>query len=90
MSKIIDLQLEKALLSLGLSGKEIQIYIELLQAGEMSAITLSKNVELHRQFVYNALLTLKEKGLVSQIGLVRSKWRAQNPRTLGKSSLGSA
>ncbi len=82
MSKIIDLQLEKALLSLGLSGKEIQIYIELLQAGEMSAITLSKNVELHRQFVYNALLTLKEKGLVSQIGLVRSKWRAQNPRKL--------
>ncbi|MFZ2153978.1 MAG: helix-turn-helix domain-containing protein [Candidatus Moraniibacteriota bacterium] len=82
MSKIIDQQLEKTLISLGLNNKEIQIYIELLQSGEMSAITLSKNLELHRQFIYNALLTLRDKDLVLQIGTKRSKWRAQNPRKL--------
>lgn len=82
MSKIIDQQLEKTLISLGLNNKEIQVYIELLQSGEMSAITLSKNLELHRQFIYNSLLTLKDKDLILQIGTKRSKWRAQNPRKL--------
>lgn len=48
----------------------------------MGAIRLSKDTELHRQFVYNALSALKEKGLVLQVASTPAKWRAQNPRKL--------
>ena len=82
MSKIIDLNLFPILSSLGFNEKEVAVYTTLLWKGEMSAISLSKLVELHRQFVYNALNSLKEKGLVVQIGEVRSRWRAQSPRKL--------
>lgn len=82
MSKNIDLKLLQQLFSLGLSNKEAEVYIELLRGGEMSAIAASKATDLHRQFVYNALGSLKEKGLVQQIGEIRSKWRAENPRKL--------
>ncbi|MBI2054628.1 MAG: hypothetical protein HYT39_00820 [Candidatus Sungbacteria bacterium] len=82
MSKEIDLNLIKTLSNLGLGEKESKVYIELFRAGEMSAIKLSKATELHRQFVYNALSALKEKGLVLQISHAPAKWRAENPRKL--------
>lgn len=82
MSINFDLNLLKTLEGLGLSDKESKTYIGLLQGGEMSAITLSRNLGLHRQFVYTALATLKDRGLVVQIGEVRAKWRAQSPRKL--------
>lgn len=82
MSRNVDLNLNQTLLTLGLNDKESRVYIELLQLGDVSAITLSKATELHRQFVYNALFSLQKKGLVQRIGGIRSKWRAQNPRKL--------
>ncbi|OHA02166.1 MAG: hypothetical protein A3C12_01140 [Candidatus Sungbacteria bacterium RIFCSPHIGHO2_02_FULL_49_20] len=82
MSINIDLNLLKTLSQLGLSEKESLVYIGLLEGGEMSAIKLSRGTELHRQFVYNSLSTLKEKGLVLQISTAPAKWRAQNPRKL--------
>ncbi len=48
----------------------------------MSAIDLSKLLEIHRQFIYNALSILTQRGLVVKIGETRAKWRAQNPRKL--------
>ena len=80
MSNIIDINLISALSDLGLNEKESRVYIALLEEGDMSAIGISKAVELHRQFVYNALSALKEKGLVLQISKAPAKWRAQNPR----------
>lgn len=82
MSKEIDQNTKKNLEILGFSEKETQVYVELLQGGEMSAIRLSKATNLHKQFVYNALKSLEEKGIVLQIGEKRSKWRALNPRKL--------
>ena len=82
MSVNLDLNILETLSSLGFSDKEARVYVGLLQGGEMSAIGVSKATELHRQFVYNALSSLKEKGLVIQIGTTRSKWRAENPRKL--------
>ncbi len=76
MSKEIDLNILKELKAFGLNAKESLIYVELLRSGEQSAIALSKATELHRQFVYNALSALKEKGLALQIGERRAKWRA--------------
>lgn len=80
MSINIDPVLQKTLDGLGLNEKESAVYCFLLQRGESSAITVSRGVELHRQFVYNALHSLGEKGLVAQTGTTRSKWRANNPR----------
>jgi sugar-specific transcriptional regulator TrmB len=80
MSKNIDLNIVRDLKAFGFNEKESTVYIELLQGGEMSAVTLGKTLGLHRQFVYNALAVLKERGLVLQIGETRAKWRAQNPR----------
>ena len=80
MSKNIDLTIARELAVFGLNEKEAAVYIELLQGGEQSAIALSKALGLHRQFVYNALAALKERGLVLQIGEKRTKWRASNPR----------
>ncbi len=80
MSNYVDPNVAEGLAAFGLGEKESAVYVELLRGGEMSAISISKRVELHRQFVYNALAMLKEKGLVVQIGETRSLWRAQNPR----------
>lgn len=82
MSKNIDLNLIQMLSQLGFSEKEASVYIALQIEGEVSAIQVSKDTQLHRQFVYNALASLKERGLVTQIGEVRSRWRAENPRKL--------
>src|SRR3989344_9491116 len=81
MSKNIDTNLIQELLALGFNAKEAEVYIALLRGGEMSAIKVSVITGLHRQFVYNALSALKERGLVVQIG-TPAKWRAQNPRKL--------
>lgn len=82
MSKNIDLNIEKGLLSLGFTGKEIPVYTRLVSDGKMSAIALSKATGLHRQFVYNALSSLVSKGLVIQVETKRAKWKAENPRKL--------
>lgn len=82
MSINLDLNIIDSLAHLGLSDKEAKVYMGLLQIGEMSAVKLGRDLGLHRQFVYNALTSLKERGLVVQIGTERAKWRAQSPRKL--------
>jgi sugar-specific transcriptional regulator TrmB len=82
MSKNLDLNLLQDLEKLGLSDKEAKVFIGLLEGGEMSAIALSRNLNLHRQYIYTALASLKARGLVVQLGTERSKWRAQSPRKL--------
>lgn len=83
MSKSIDLNLQKSLEGLGLSDKEAQVYLALLQNNEVSAIRIARDTVLHRQFVYTALLKLQERGLVSKHGTnTRALWRAETPRKL--------
>jgi sugar-specific transcriptional regulator TrmB len=82
MSKNLDLNIISDLQAFGVDEKAGRVYAELLSGGELSAISLSKRLELHRQFVYNALESLKEKGLVIKIEGVHAKWRAQHPRKL--------
>lgn len=81
MSKNLDLNILKSLNELGLNDKESEVYMTLLQQGEMSAVKLGKLSDLHRQFIYNALESLREKGLVLRFGTpTRALWRAQTPR----------
>jgi sugar-specific transcriptional regulator TrmB len=82
MSINIDSNVLQNLAGLGLSDKEALVYVALLKGGDMGAIGVSKVVELHRQFVYTSLQSLKEKGLVLQVGVNPSRWRAQTPRKL--------
>lgn len=82
MSKNIDLNLLQKLEGFGLGEKESLVYITLLREGEMSAIKISRDSTLHRQFVYNALRLLKERGMVVQVGEKRARWRALSPRKL--------
>ncbi len=83
MSKNIDLlSISNDLVAFGIDEKAGQVYIDLLRGGNATAITVSKRLDLHRQFVYNALATLEEKGLVVRVTGKRPLWEAQHPRTL--------
>ena len=68
---------------LGLSDKEAVVYTSLLGLGEVGSSKIIKNAELHGQFVYQALESLEEKGLVQHvIKRGRKKFSAKNPQVL--------
>lgn len=58
--------MEKALGELGLSPKEIKLYLALLQLGEETVFELSKKAQVKRTTAYSILEGLKEKGIVSR------------------------
>ena len=57
----------KLLREIGLTPSEIDIYLTLLKAGSIKAGELTKEVNLHRSRVYEAINRLLEKGLISYI-----------------------
>lgn len=59
--------LEKYLQELGLSEKEAQIYLALLQVDNESIQDLAKRTGINRTTVYPVLETLEKKGLVSEV-----------------------
>lgn len=59
--------LEKYLQEIGLSEKEAQIYLSLLQTDSESIQEISKNTTINRTTVYPVLESLKQKGLVGEI-----------------------
>jgi sugar-specific transcriptional regulator TrmB len=64
MSEIIDKNILTNLQTLGLSGKEALVYVELLgSVGSIGSSVLVRGTGLHGQFVYDALYSLEEKGL---------------------------
>lgn len=60
---------EKYLQEIGLSEKEAQIYLALLQVDNESIQDLAKRTGINRTTVYPVLETLEKKGLVSEIQL---------------------
>ncbi|EKE25897.1 MAG: Transcriptional regulator TrmB [uncultured bacterium] len=68
---------------LGLKEKESQVYLALLELGEVGSSKIIKRSELHGQYVYDCLESLEEKGLVQHlIKNGRKKFIAKNPKTL--------
>jgi sugar-specific transcriptional regulator TrmB len=53
--------------NIGLSDKEVDVYLTLLKVDNSSVIDLSKNTKILRTSVYPILDALKEKGLVSEV-----------------------
>ncbi|MDB4992220.1 MAG: transcriptional regulator TrmB [Parcubacteria group bacterium] len=71
-------------LKAGLSAKAASVYVGLLEAGSaISPKAIILRTGLHRQYVYDALKELQERGLVSTTGKDRSiKYQASNPDKL--------
>jgi sugar-specific transcriptional regulator TrmB len=87
MSKNIDENIENNILddlfSLGLKGKEAQIYLALLKLGEVGTTKICRETSLHRQFVYQFLDSLEKKGLVQHVLFRgRKRFSAKNPEVL--------
>jgi hypothetical protein len=74
----------KNALKTGLSAKAAGVYVTALEAGEaLSPKSLVLRSKLHRQYVYDALYELEEKGLVVRIGEGRKiKYQAASPDRL--------
>lgn len=61
------MNLQENLTDLGLSKNEAQVYLALLGLGLTQAGPIIKKVKLHRMLVYNALQSLTDKGLASEV-----------------------
>lgn len=74
----------KNALKTGLSPKASSVYVTALEAGEaLSPKALVLKSKLHRQYVYDALYELEEKGLVVRVGEGRKiKYQATSPDRL--------
>ncbi len=59
--------IEKYLLSIGFSVKEIKVYLSSLELGESSVLDISKNSRINRTTIYPIIDSLTKKGLISLI-----------------------
>lgn len=78
-----DSDIAKRLQSLGLSPKEVSVYLALLSRAGVGSSKLISATGLHGQFVYNALNRLEELGLAKHvIERGRKKFSASSPLRL--------
>lgn len=69
----------------GLQKKEALVYLSLLKQGQVGASSIVRDTGLHGQFIYNALNSLEEQGLVQYVMVRgRKKFQAKNPRHLSE------
>ena len=84
MAAVNTLLIER-LETIGLTGKEAEVYIGLLKLGEVPVRDLVQATENHPQLVYWALEKLQERNLVSVTHRRHRKYvRAEDPRLLEK------
>lgn len=57
---------EQVLKQIGLTDKEVKVYLACLQLGEASVLQLSKKADIKRPHVYNLVESLSTLGLLSQ------------------------
>ena len=68
---------------LGLTDKEVKIYLTLLKRGELTPLELSRATEINRSTIYRILERLKELGLTEEVlDQHRIKARATKPEKL--------
>jgi len=68
---------------IGLSEYESDIYLSLLQNGEMSAYALAEKTGMYRQVTYDSLNRLMEKGFVSAVKEGKSQlFKSVNPEII--------
>ncbi len=73
----------KILEDLGLTKKEVQVYLKLLELGSTPAGPLVKKLAMHRAQVYNLLDLLLDKGIISYVSKANIKhFEAHEPKRL--------
>lgn len=83
LSKQIDKDIKDALFELGLTDKEIQVYLALIPLGTTGTSRLLDATGLHGQFVYQALSSLEDRGLAGYVlERGRKKFFAKAPSAL--------
>ncbi len=84
MSKILDKKLSDNLEKLGLTPKEIEVYIYLIQRSqEVGTSKIILSTGLHGQYVYMSLDSLEKKGLVKHaVKNGRKKWSSNPPNRI--------
>ena len=80
-------QIKKILSKLGLSKREIQVYLTGLGMGPSLASEISKKTKIGRSLVYHLLELLRQKGLVSSIGPKHGRRFEMEPPTRLKAIL---
>lgn len=77
------MDIQKVLQEIGLSEKEVAIYIALLQIGEGSILDIAKNCSLKRPTIYSGVESLAAKGLIFQtLQGKRKHYKAESPEKL--------
>lgn len=79
---MLDEKIIKYLEKMNFTKLESQIYLTLLDNGEMSAYQIAKKIEISRSSIYNALNHMYEKGIVNLIPDSASIYIAENPEVL--------
>ncbi len=70
---------------LGFDDKEIRVYLALLRLGSGSVAEIAREASLRRPHVYNVLMTLGERGLVTELTEHKKKtYQAEDPQVLQK------
>ena len=74
---------EKYLQQIGLSEKEAEVYVALLQYENASVSELAKQTKVNRTTIYPVLETLAKKGLVSEVQVdKKTNYQAEPPERL--------
>lgn len=77
--------LQKLLQNIGLSDKEVLVYLQLIETGTGSAFDLSKQTDMPSSTIYVMLRNLEQKGLVTRgINKKTAKFYALEPENLYK------
>lgn len=82
MENRINIELERAMETLGFSDLERKIYLTLLYGGTMSAYQIAKKIAISRPSIYNALEHMVSKGMAEVIPNDTALYAAQRPEIL--------
>jgi len=74
---MIDEETKRVLESIGLHKNEVEIYLDLIMAGESGVLDISKRTKTHRTNVYDTVEKLIKKGLVREV--IKENRRAFSP-----------
>ncbi len=75
--------LAKYLKEIGLSEKEAEVYLSLLEGDSYSILALSKKTKINRTTIYSVIKSLLEKGLVSETTInTKTNYHAESPDRL--------
>ena len=75
--------IKETLKNLGMTQNEVEVYLTLIETGELSVNDIGSKSGLHRQVCYDALDRLLEKGFVSYIRKNNKKFfKALEPKKL--------